>query len=61
MLKLSLTFVITNSLCILFLFVPQDGVLLALKEPLAASEEDAVPAADDEDPYLVVHPNYVIE
>ena len=43
------------------MLILQDGVLLALKEPLRALDEEALPAADEEDPYLVVHPNYVIE
>lgn len=38
-----------------------DGVLLALKEPLKSAEDEIKPAEDDEDPYLVVHPNYTIE
>ena len=36
-------------------------MLLALKEPLKPTDEEAIPADDDENPYLVVHPNYVIE
>jgi len=41
--------------------IKNDGVLLALKAP-NLSEEDFEPAAEDEaDPFLVVHPNFVIE
>jgi len=53
-----LTFLISK---ILDRLVHSDGVLLALKEPLKPTDEEAIPADDDENPYLVVHPNYVIE
>eukprot|EP00112_Aurelia_sp_Birch-Aquarium-sp1_P012776 Seg2690.3 transcript_id=Seg2690.3/GoldUCD/mRNA.D3Y31 product="Zygotic DNA replication licensing factor mcm6-B" protein_id=Seg2690.3/GoldUCD/D3Y31 len=42
--------------------IQHDKVLIALREPLKATEEEDIEIAeDDENPYLVVHPNYVIE
>jgi len=47
--------------CVIDRLVKNDGVLLALKAPIL-TEESLEAAADDEaDPYLVVHPNYIIE
>uniref|UniRef100_T2MDE1 DNA replication licensing factor MCM6 n=1 Tax=Hydra vulgaris TaxID=6087 RepID=T2MDE1_HYDVU len=41
--------------------INNDGVLLALKDP-RITEEDFKPADDEEsNPYIVVHPNYIIE
>lgn len=51
-------FIITS--CMLTSF--QDGVLLALKEPFLGGEGEAEQAEEDEsNPYLVVHPNYIID
>eukprot|EP00794_Sanderia_malayensis_P003738 gene3738-4260_t len=41
--------------------IDNDGVLLALKEPLKSTEDEIQPAEDEDNPYLVVHPNYTIE
>jgi len=41
--------------------VKNDGVLLALKEPILTEESLAASADNEADPYLVVHPNYIIE
>lgn len=42
--------------------VKSDGVLLALKEPFLGGDGEAEQAEEDEgNPYLVVHPNYIID
>jgi len=47
--------------CVIDRLVKNDGVILALKEPILTEESLKAPADDEADPYLVVHPNYVIE
>jgi len=47
--------------CVIDRLVKNDGVLLALKEPQLTEETLKTPADDESDPYLVVHPNYIIE
>lgn len=46
--------------CVIDRLVKNDGVLLALKDPVLTEESLKAPE-DEADPYLVVHPNYVIE
>jgi len=46
--------------CVIDRLVKNDNVLLALKDPILTEESIKAPL-DDTDPYLVVHPNYVIE
>jgi len=47
--------------CVIDRLVKNDGVLLALKEPILTEESLQKPADDEADPFLVVHPNYIIE